>query len=72
MSAPRSDAAGSDDDADADGGLLDDQPVTSVPYRVGDVFNVYDGTTSVKYKVTRIVERGDRRLTYGEPETSAD
>jgi len=64
---------GSDDESAVDGAsLLDDQAITSVPYRIGDVFNVYDGTTSVKYKVTQIVERGSRRLTYGAPETPAD
>ena len=47
--------------------LLDDQAITSQPYRMGDVFTVYDGTTSVNYKVTQIVERGSRRLTYGIP-----
>jgi len=69
---PVTDSTGSDDDPEVDEAcLLDDQAITSVPYRVGDVFNVYDGTTSVKYKVTQIVERGARRLTYGEPESSA-
>jgi hypothetical protein len=47
--------------------LLDDQPITETPYRLGDEFSVYVNGVSRKYRVTEIVERGDRRLTYGEP-----
>ena len=65
-------SADSENDSDVDGlCLLDDQAITSVPYRLGDVFNVYDGSTSVTYKVTQIIERGSRRLTYGEPNVPA-
>lgn len=47
--------------------ILDDSPLTERPYRLGDIFDLYDTGTGTKYKVTEIVERDDRRITYGTP-----
>jgi len=47
--------------------ILDDSPLTSQPYRVGDVFDLYESGTGVKWKVCEIVERDGRRITYGTP-----
>jgi hypothetical protein len=55
---------------DSDGvRILDDSPLDSQPYRLGDEFLLYHDGASVRFKVTEIVERGDRRITYGVPVT---
>ena len=47
--------------------ILDDSPLTAQPYRMGDVFDLYESGAGVKFKVTEIVERDGRRITYGTP-----
>lgn len=45
--------------------VLDDSPLTERPYRLGDIFDLYHTGTAAKFKVTEIVERDGRRITYG-------
>lgn len=47
--------------------ILDDSPIESRPYRIGDVFALYHDGVSVEFKVAEIVERDGRRITYGVP-----
>jgi len=47
--------------------ILDDSPLDAQPYRIGDVFAVYQDGVSVNFEATEIVERDGRRITYGVP-----
>jgi len=47
--------------------VLDDSALSDRPYRIGDEFWLYHDGGSVKFKVTEIVERDGRRITYGVP-----
>ena len=53
--------------AEDDVRVLDDSPLESQPYRIGEVFAVYRDGVSVNFEVTEIVERDGRRITYGVP-----
>jgi len=57
--------------ADNDVRILDDSPLESQPYRMGEVFAVYRDGVSVNFEVTEIVERDGRRITYGVPTAKA-
>jgi len=52
---------------DEDVRVLDDSPLDSQPYRIGEVFAVYQDGVSVNFEATEIVERDGRRITYGVP-----
>jgi len=45
--------------------ILDDSPIASAPYRVGDEFVLYADGASVKFTATEIVEVDGRRIVYG-------
>jgi hypothetical protein len=49
--------------------ILDDSPIGSNPYRLGDEFVLYADGVSVKFKATEIVEFDGRRIVYGVPVT---
>jgi len=51
--------------------IVDDSPIEAARYRIGAVFDLYHDGTSVKFRVTEIIERDGRRIAYGVPVSTA-